>query len=508
VISIAVVAACAVPTTAWAATYTPTRTDDPAPGACAAADCSLREAISAANARSGPDVVRLTSGKVYSLQRAGRIEDSNRTGDLDVNHDPIELADTLTIETTGSALATIDANGLDRVIDGYGDLTLDRLRIREGSVPGDGGGIYHGCCGKLTISNSQITDNEAAFGAGGVYSFTSSGSVSIVRTSILRNSVPGDLGGAGGFGEHGPSPVTISSSTIAENHGAYGGGIGTRGGPLTLVNSRVLNNSATAHGGGIFNWGDHVEGSTLGDNTKVTVTRSLIFGNSANGDPSQGLGLGGGGIATLAANTDATTIVSGSTISFNSSNYNAGGIGSLGSGGIATLRMTNSTVANNEAADFGGGIDSFAFDGAGSAAHVSLNAVTVAYNDANSDGDGTGQGGGLQNGAPRGRFSVANSLIAGNTALVGPDCAGFPFTSGGHNLRTRGSACAGFSAAGDLVNSAPRIGTLADNGGPTETIALLGGSPAIGAAGTSSPAADQRGVARDSAPDIGAYEVR
>jgi CSLREA domain-containing protein len=484
-----------LPASSLADTYLPTRTDDPAPGACAPSDCSLREAISAANTNAGADIIRLQSGLVYGLQLRGRNDDANATGDLDVNRSPIELSDELTITSTGSELATIDANHLDRTIDAAGVLTLSRIRIREGlATSSAGGGIFWGCCGKLTIAHSEIVDNalsSAGSDGGGIYAFTdTSGHISISDSLIARNSAPSAGGGLVTDG----AAVSVSASTIAENQAGFGGGVATSASssaPIALVDSHVLNNISTGPGGGILNWGV---------NTAVTVNRSLIFGNSAGPDA---YNAAGGGIATISNDGAAnTTVVSNSTISYNSSTLNGGGIVNHSIGGTVTLRMTNSTVAHNEAADYGGGIDSFANTGR---ANVSLNAATVAYNDANSNGDGVGQGGGLQHGTAGG-FSVVNSLIARNTAITGPDCAGFAFTSGGHNLRSASAACTGFTASGDFVRTNPLIGDLADNGGPTETIALLDKSPAIGAGGTDTPDRDQRGVLRDPSPDIGAYE--
>ncbi len=79
-------------------------------------------------------------------------------------------------------------------------------------------------------------------------------------------------------------------------------------------------------------------------------------------------------------------------------------------------------------------------------------------------------------------------------------------SSAGHNLESR-NQCK-FVAAGDRVDTDPRLGPLADNGGPTLTLALLTGSPAIDA-GLDCPAVDQRGVARPQGPgcDIGAFEL-
>ena len=82
------------------------------------------------------------------------------------------------------------------------------------------------------------------------------------------------------------------------------------------------------------------------------------------------------------------------------------------------------------------------------------------------------------------------------------------FTSKGHNLVTVISAgCVGFTGPGDFSVADPKIGQLANNGGPTKTIALRKGSPAIGKAGKATAEKfDQRGVKRDDHPDIGAFE--
>ena len=104
-------ALAALPATSLANTYAPTRTDDPAPGACAPSDCSLRGDLGSQRQR-GADVIRLQSGQVYGLQHAGQaMRTPTRTGDLDINREPHRLSDELTITTTGGGLATINANG-------------------------------------------------------------------------------------------------------------------------------------------------------------------------------------------------------------------------------------------------------------------------------------------------------------------------------------------------------------------------------------------------------------
>ena len=143
---------------------------------------------------------------------------------------------------------------------------------------------------------------------------------------------------------------------------------------------------------------------------------------------------------------------------------------------------------------------------------MTLNAVTVVRNVADADGlipVGFG-GGGLYRLASAG-FDVRSSVIALNLSSTTPnDCEGdTPIDSLGNNVisTTTGGACEGFDGPNDLVRSNPKIGPLRRNGGPTETVALKAGSPAIGNAHKpSAPGRDQRGVRRDSNPDSGAFE--
>ena len=173
--------------------------------------------------------------------------------------------------------------------------------------------------------------------------------------------------------------------------------------------------------------------------------------------------------------------------------------------GGGTARFTNDTIANNSTGGGGGGIDTCGNNFCGATAN--LNAVTIARNTAG------GSGGGIYE--EYGVINVRNSLIALNQAgpFVGPDCdradpAGV--VSQGHNLIGDTTDCSGAfgSATHDITDVDPKIGKLADNGGPTKTIALLKGSPAINHGGPDAEKRDQRGVLRGAKPDIGAYERR
>jgi uncharacterized repeat protein (TIGR01451 family) len=103
--------------------------------------------------------------------------------------------------------------------------------------------------------------------------------------------------------------------------------------------------------------------------------------------------------------------------------------------------------------------------------------------------------------------TIGNSIVAFN----GTNGVVSALTSRGHNISSDGSLASSFTQPGDLNNTDPKIGPLADNGGPTFTHALLAGSPALDAAqGSGAPATDQRGVARPQGAgfDIGAFELQ
>jgi hypothetical protein len=263
-----------------------------------------------------------------------------------------------------------------------------------------------------------------------------------------------------------------------------GGGIDVAHGSLKLIDSVVTRNRATSSdGGGIRTF------TIFGVKTSyATIIRSSITRNHAADE--------GGGIYTIGQRA----VILDSTISANTSVVGGGGAANY-----ATMTMRNDTVANNSTQGSGGGVS----NGAG----ATLNDVTVARNKADSSNAGSAMGGGLFSGNMS-SFKVSNSLIALNTlgsgpGDAGPNCFG-AFTSAGNNMRTSNdTGCTGFTGKGDFVNKKPKLGPLANNGGLTQTIALLTGSPAISKASPkTSERRDQRGHERDpNHPDIGAFEA-
>ena len=150
---------------------------------------------------------------------------------------------------------------------------------------------------------------------------------------------------------------------------------------------------------------------------------------------------------------------------------------------------------------------------------LSLLNVTVAFNTAQG---GTAYGGGLNNDSGDASLAVSNSLIAENTANFGPDVSGAAATTD-HNLIGiyDNTVASGFSSLdGDQLGTSgspinPLLGPLQNNGGNTQTVALLPGSPAINAGDTTAAAGlstDQRGTGFtrvvNGTVDVGAYEVQ
>lgn len=436
---------------ARAKTFDVTERGDPAPNGCKPHDCSLREAVRAANARSGADTVVLPKHKAYNLHipDIGDSEVVARRGDLDVTG-------ALTIKHPGKGRATIDANGIDRVIQvgSSAPMAVRRIRIVGGDDPVDEGGAGGGI----------LTDS----------------SLRLIHSAVEHNSTGTSNNEAGGVMAR-AGTLRLISSAISFNTSSSSGAasIGDR---LVMRRSRMIgNDGGDGVGGAMYVYGGR--GSV--------IDRSTIAGNRAEDD--------GGGVYYSASGTVGR--VTASTFSANRSTEGLGG-GIFARNG--TLRLTNSTVSGNRAFGAGGGIYGF------SPTH--LNAVTVVRNVTNPTNTSGYVGGGLA-GNDSSVFTVKNSLIAlnrlgsGGPSDCNADAGDGSFDSGGHNLLSNDISCVGFDAAGDRVRANPRLGVLAANGGPTKTVALLKHSPAIGKGSKqSSPRRDQRGRKRDPKPDIGAFE--
>ncbi|MCP4543981.1 MAG: tandem-95 repeat protein [Chloroflexi bacterium] len=261
-------------------------------------DCSLREAIQAANTDSavdacaagdGDDIIYL-SADTYALTLPGAGEDSNTTGDLDVT-------DALTIMGINSGQTIIDADSIaDRVFDirpGAGTVIVSGTTIINGNVTGCGGGIYDSDA-DLDLVNVVIRDNTATDG-GGVC--VGSGSATLSVGQIQNNSATN--GGGVYVAQIGGSFVQTSDGTITQNTATNGGGIYVNLGNATASGGQIISNTATNGGGLYVAGGDAVlSGGQVVDNSaadggglyvaggNVTLNGSQIRDNSVTGNGS------------------------------------------------------------------------------------------------------------------------------------------------------------------------------------------------------------------------------
>jgi hypothetical protein len=176
------------------------------------------------------------------------------------------------------------------------------------------------------------------------------------------------------------------------------------------------------------------------------------------------------------------------------------------------LTLSNTTVANNSVA--GGAVGAAGPGGQKATGGFEPSGQPGANSTGQTGGTSNGIGGGLY--VAGGTVQVKDSIVAADAHAGGsPDDVSGTFSSQGHNLIGDGTGSSGFTAAGDQVGTAaspidPVLGTLNANGGPTETLALLSGSPAIGAGDPgAAPVTDQRGAQRvvGGSIDIGAYQT-
>ena len=361
-----------------------------------------------------------------------------------------------------------------------GAVTVTDSTIEDNVATGSGGGIWtYG--GTVTVTGSTLSANSAP-GGGGIS--TTEGAVTVINSTIEDNVTT--TAGGGGINSDG-STVTVTGTAIEDNTAtAAGGGGGIyNAGTMTVSDSTIAGNTAAAYGGGIFNWYG-----------LLTVTDCTIENNSVSTYPD-----GGGGIINL----DGALTVSSSTISGNSTGQYGPG-GGIANGG--TLTISNSTIASNSAGydAFGGGIVNGFYD-AGTLTAVNS---TIAYNDAYNSG------GGLSD-TPGSTATLYNTIIAANTGGDGADdIAGAGVSSASaYNL-------VGVDETGSLTNGTDgnQVGVTspglasgpANNGGSTQTIAFMPGSPAIdtGRNGINGFTlfTDQRGYVPPAGVwDIGAYQL-
>jgi hypothetical protein len=403
----------------------------------------------------------------YALGRASSGDTIDVSGTIDDN--PSVNSSVTIMQMPGGSPAVVNggANGSVFTINGKLAISVNIVGLTiENGESSEGGGITDFGDPTVTVSDSIIADDTTSGGGqgGGIYN---NGTLNISGSTITDDSNEG--GGQGG-GIENEGTVTLTDSTISENsvdEGGQGGGI-YNDGTATVSDSTISGNSVWngGHGAGIDN-----EGS-------LTVSNSTIAANSL---PGAGGGQGGG-----IYNDSSATVVD-STISGNSAENDGQGGGIYNNSAAPPLKLLQSvgSLSNADA----------------------ISQICLACNQA----------------AGTTMTTLAGDIIATPAgAPAGGECAGGDFTDAGYNVDDDGSC--GLSDTSDSDNSTidGYLVSLADNGGPTETIALLPGTvddpdpaqavipvnfTAVGQTTPSCSQPDQRGFGRGEPCDMGAYAL-
>jgi len=364
------------------------------------------------------------------------------------------------------ASSTVARNGLGAGVlfaDGvYNHSLVARRSAFVGNVATGNGGAIAALDGRLLqIVDSSFNHNSAANG----------GAVHVERTTsdILDSEFTENSATQSGGAIYANAAAHITHSSFSENSATNGGAVA--GFFSQMSTSTLVNNIASQAGGGVYALGGTIRGSSLSGNEATS---------------------GGGAYFERAGVIDSSTISGNSAV-------NGGGVFS-----IAQLEIANSTLSGNEAFNDGGGLYA--------GGNLTIRSSTVTLNRAEADGDGAGQGGGVALAGAATR-SLENTILAGNVAGTANanepnDIAifgGILSSASSFNLIGDPSSAGGLAQGvngnivGDGLGGPRAIATvletsLADNGGPTLTHALLTGSPAVD---TGNPNFDTRTIPFD-----------
>ncbi|MBI5293976.1 MAG: S-layer homology domain-containing protein [Chloroflexi bacterium] len=424
------------------------------------------------------------------------------SGDIDkndVNTDGDFIADTAADIVGNNTYHVVRGSGTDNtaILDGV----FITAGLANGTSPHDqGGGIYNnGGSPKLdsvffignranigggmrnASGNPQLTsnifmNNSADFG-GGMANWNSS--PSIAGTTFHNNEATNsgaNTGFGGGMHNWNSSPVIIESG-FGSNDAVSGGGMYNDGASAPIITSGYFSGNNANYGGALHN-----------DASSPIITKVDIHFNTASDQ--------GGGIY----NVESSPVFDSGSINDNTATVDGGGIYNYSS----NPEIKNTTISKNTAGNKGGGM----YNGY---SNPVLTNLTMSENEAS-------DGGGLRN--YYGEILLKNTLIA--NSVSGGDCVNgagvlIHAASGNNLIEDAGHACGLTNGTdGNIVGVDPKLGELWDNGGSTQTHALLAGSPAIDAGDDAiCPDTDQRGLSRPwdgdgsggAACDIGAYEV-
>jgi hypothetical protein len=483
--------------------------DGPADGC--ANPCTLRDALTIANASAEPDTITFLSTLTGTIHLSSGV--LVRTGDFDLAIDG-PGASQLTVSGDGDNNGSPNSRVLrvsDDNTNDSGDVSIEGLALTKGTAGGgtnDGGALYgFGSSSEITLTNVTVSDSVAGDQGGGVWA---SDELTLENTTVSGNeTTTGDGGGV--FAD---DDLIVSDSTISGNTAGDSGG-GVRSAKYLAIRDSVISgNDAGDTGGGVA-----VKYDGPGSDPRRIIEDTTISGNSAVGS--------GAGVSLDTMGPSAKVRIIQSTVS-----GNTGGPTSDG-GGISvpliygSFELLNSTVSGNSA-QVGGGVSFGRYTPltGGGIGEIEVNSSTVAKNTA------TGGGGGLYlgrfnygSGYESGTVFLNSTLVADNTAGGAKqdldranNSSGGGFDSAFSLIESRGDAPLIQSAA-NVIGTDPKLKPLADNGGPTMTHRFSTMSKAVDRGDASRLATDQRGLNRrvslgvpnaqfGNGADIGALELQ
>jgi hypothetical protein len=404
-------------------------------------------------------------------------------------------------------------------------LLVTNSRFGGNTAPDHEGGAIYNLGGGVTVQNGTFVTNTAVRGGA-----ISNNAAITITGGVFDNNGGSETFGGGGFYNQGTA--AISGTAFVRNVAGPGAGV-LNTTALSLDNVTFTGNTSLSSGAGLYNIG------------VMTVTGGLFNGNVAASNGGGAYNTSGGVLAVQKVSFITNTAPIGGAISNDSSltvteSTFDGNIASAGGGGLfssGSATVISSTLIRNEGGNGGAFLSSGSLlvdsstlvsntvSGAG-AGIFSTNILTLTYSTLVSNTTPNSGAGVYNAGSATFKGTIlANELVtpvcgfgvqmaacllhtnAVQSVTATPDnCAGNAITSDGYNL-TSDAAC-GFSGTGNVNNTFPLLGPLQDNGGSTQTMLPLPGSPAIDAGGAVCPVVDQRGMGRVGACDIGAAEVQ
>lgn len=396
------------------------------------------------------------------------------------------------------------------------DLVLVNLAIAHGLADGGAGILNSG--GNVYVTNCKFSQNVAtnqnSFLACGGAILNQAGIIQIVACNFYGNEARANINASGYGGAESRGGAICNSDTMILDSCSFatngvGGAPGTWQPGLTMGgkgSGGAIYNEGTLHASRSAFLGNKATGGSGGPGANGISWQDIATdgGPGGPGGTGAGAGLYNSGIAILLNNTFVGNVGrggvggtggTGGTGQLIGGNGGPGGSGGAGFGAIydanGLLSLTNCTLALNQGSGGSGGA------GGGGGGHLSPSGWSGSPAPSGSSGFGSG---GIK----------SSGCVLVNTVLAENNYNGWgSLADGGHNVSSDAS-CA-FTGGGSLNNTDPKLGPLADNGGPTLTMALLPGSPAINAGDPlDAPPVDQRGVARPQGPgvDIGAFEYQ